>query len=447
MGKDEDTGAGNTEPQCTGYYGVPSEPPFVQVSPEASYWAELPILRSVTVREVVARLEHSGELNEFLCEPDPAEITDLTTGEFGYGNSETPFDDAYRRERLGEFLEHPAFIARPPAGTVVNNRVRTGRLPIVRNGAELATIFEAEKTAVWHQHVLLTLLDLPGQLPVPDGKGGYTLVTVRLREVISPVRQALMQAALHIATVSALSIIWRFKWRRFPTNQGMPALTIARRERPSEYFERVGTPFTVLFDSEIRFNADGDVLRRVNEARRKGPTSPDQKPGTPRHPAYGSGHSTYSAAASEVLKVFLPKCWGMQDMPGGLIKDIHGSLDKLANSIGEARLWGGVHWRSDHLFGQAVGRAVAAEIITQLNKSLVNPEPSIYKGIPEVGDRDHFGDLDEEYFNILKLREADPAKPEKEIWNWADKGPYPDLNCDDGSIAVAKATNFQGGRV
>jgi hypothetical protein len=214
---------------------VPSEGPFVQVSPEASFWAEAPILRTVTIDEAIEKLGGLKKIEkdwQFDCPPTKDEIAELTTGEFAYENRYDEFDDNYRKKRLGEFLTHPVFIARPPAGTVVNNRVRTGRLPVVRNGAELATMFEAEKTAVWHQHVLLTLLDLPGEFPA----GGDKTVTIRLREVISPVRQALMQAALHVTTLSALTAIWRFKWRRLPADPKLPELMVAHRERPAEYF-------------------------------------------------------------------------------------------------------------------------------------------------------------------------------------------------------------------
>ena len=91
---------------------------------------------------------------------------------------------------------------------------------------------------------------------------------------------------------------------------------------------------------------------------------PQPSPGTPRHPAYPSGHSTYSAAASYVLGCFLP--------------EFKEDFDKLADNIGEARIWGGVHWRSDHDFGQLVGRTVGELVIRQLNKSgiVVCPEPN-----------------------------------------------------------------------
>jgi len=58
-------------------------------------------------------------------------------------------------------------------------------------------------------------------------------------------------------------------------------------------------------------------------------------PGTPRHPAYPSGHSTYSAAAAFTLIAFFPQ----------YAED----LLRLADNTGVARLWAGVHWRSDHI--------------------------------------------------------------------------------------------------
>jgi hypothetical protein len=408
-------------------YSIHSNKPFYQVSPEAGYWGEEAILRTVTMDEIIAKLGSEKAIAEYPVKPTPDEIKALTKGEFAYSKRHLDFT-ASQQKALGTFLTHPAFIARPPTGTVVNNRIRTGRLPIIKNGAELATMFESEKTAVWHQHVLLTLLDLPGEIPGKDGKP----VVLRLREVISPVRQALMQAALHVTTLSALSAVWRFKWRSTPaaaaTDPKIPERRVARRERPGEYFKRQGETFNVLFDSEVRFNADGDILRDVDRAPRLPPNAPDDFPGTPRHPAYGSGHSTYSKAASDVLKVFLPPKWGMPNIPGGMIDDIPDALDKLANSIGKARFWGGVHWLEDHMFGQTIGAAIAQLVVDQLNHSLVDPKPSALVNPPSRQD------LETEFADVKKMKQP--------RWNWKKDGPFPRLEDD-----VDGAANVQGGRV
>lgn len=414
---DPNKGAGQHED-----YKVPGNGPFTQVSPEASYWAEESILRTVRIDEVVRRLKL--DRREYPEAPTRQEIDEITTGKFGFDQSAKAFSKSDLK-KLGVFLAHPAFIARPPTGTVLNNRIRTGRLPIVRNGAELATMFEAEKTAVWHQHVLLTLLDLPGEVKGKDG----TKIVLRLREVISPIVQALMQAALHMTTLSALSMIWRFKWRATPDLNH--ELRIARRERPIEFFERQKTEynkdygFKVLFDTEIRFDADGNILRDFNCRPRQAPTSPAKWPGTPRHPAYGSGHSTYSKAASEILKVFLPDQWGISDMPGGMIKGIHRSLDLLADRIGEARFWGGVHWKLDHEFGQRVGKIVADLVVEQLNTSLVDPTPVVWVDPPPTRQ-----DLEDDFARAKRERP----------WHWRKEGP-PKLEAGDDGVA------FQGGRV
>lgn len=423
-------------------YRVRGEEPFYQVSPEASYWAEEPILQTVHMKDLIDELGGEQSIDEFWDgapnhnSPTQPEIDELTTGKFSYFNRYADFDlvdcDKYDEHPLGEFLTHPVFIARPPAGTTLNNRVRTGRLPIIKNGAELATMFEAEKTAVWHQHVLLTLLDLPGEYKTPNGDTH----TARLREVISPVRQALMQAALHTATLSALTAAWRFKWRSTPAaaalNRNIKERHVARRHRPAEYFAKhPHRKYRTLFDSDIRFDVDGNILRDI-EIQRRPRSAPQRFPGTPRHPAYGSGHSTYSRAASNVLKAFLPPRWGMPSMPGGMIKDIYGSLDKLAIAIGEARFYGGVHWRKDHDFGTRVGEATATLIIKQLNRSLVNPKPSAWVRVPSRRD------LETEYRGL-----TDPNHPRPE-WNWIVDGPFPKFLADGQTI---DAQNFQGGRV
>lgn len=86
---------------------------------------------------------------------------------------------------------------------------------------------------------------------------------------------------------------------------------------------------------------------------------PNPSPGTPRHPAYPSGHSTYGGAASELLSYFFP--------------DYSEELDRLADNCGMARLWAGIHWRSDHVQGMRLGRCVARMVIEQLEQSCICP--------------------------------------------------------------------------
>lgn len=48
-------------------------------------------------------------------------------------------------------------------------------------------------------------------------------------------------------------------------------------------------------------------------------------------------------------------------------------LRRMANNIGEARLWAGVHWISDHLAGQRIGRSAAQAVIEVLQRDCIPP--------------------------------------------------------------------------
>ncbi|MGI8946136.1 MAG: phosphatase PAP2 family protein [Thermoleophilaceae bacterium] len=65
---------------------------------------------------------------------------------------------------------------------------------------------------------------------------------------------------------------------------------------------------------------------------------------TPLFPAYVSGHSTYSAAAGEILAHLFPedaKAWRGRGREAGI-----------------SRLYGGIHWRIDHVEGARIGKRV-----------------------------------------------------------------------------------------
>ncbi|NOK37441.1 hypothetical protein HMI49_30025 [Corallococcus exercitus] len=98
--------------------------------------------------------------------------------------------------------------------------------------------------------------------------------------------------------------------------------------------------------------------------------------GAPLHPAYGSGHSAYIGAGVTMLKAFY------KDFPvrnpqvvsvgGDALQPYSGTLmmfdelDKLASNIGVARLFAGVHWRSDHDSAVRLGELVALRTLQDL---------------------------------------------------------------------------------
>jgi hypothetical protein len=76
--------------------------------------------------------------------------------------------------------------------------------------------------------------------------------------------------------------------------------------------------------------------------------------GLPNFPAYPSGHSGFSGAASEVLAhVF----------PADAVR-----LRAMADEAGMARMYGGIHYRFDCDVGLAQGRAVAKVALARFER-------------------------------------------------------------------------------
>ena len=103
--------------------------------------------------------------------------------------------------------------------------------------------------------------------------------------------------------------------------------------------------------------------------------------GSPVHPAYGSGHSTYVGAGVTMLKAFyktdlpvkdpvVPSADGLSLVPyTGPALTIENELDKLAMNIGVGRLFGGVHWRTDHENAVRLGELIALRVLQDLART------------------------------------------------------------------------------
>lgn len=314
-----------------------------QVEPAASYWTEdsygCPVPPCVvTIGDILAAgcapahyptaaAEIAAEIQELVdlasLRDEPGAVVSTVQG--------------WERRRISPFLH----LDPQPLGAVFNReraRHRCGErctggcerrcehrpddeeVPVIRTGRELARYFESETPGLAHRQAL-----------------NYLLRDTNW----SPPRQARVWMALDVTIYSALAAAWYFKWRH-PGG-------VSRRPRPIECDRRV----SVLFNRAVDDDGDADGVRRL---------APDPSPGTPRHPAYPSGHSTYAAAASELLSYFFP--------------DYAAEFDDLADNAGMARLWAGIHWRSDHTAGAALGRCVARLVIAQLQDGCITAPPS-----------------------------------------------------------------------
>ena len=211
---------------------------------------------------------------------------------------------------------------------------------VILTGRELSRAFESETPGLYHRHALNWLLFN--------------------RADVSPPRHARIWAALDMAIYSALSAAWYYKWHRS---------AFRYLERPWEY----SSFLNVLFDRVVNDTGSGDGAPR---------TCPEPTPGTPRHPSWPSGHSTFSAAASYILEYFFAGESSLGRSYQQVLEAARNGpplgpdwialqLRRLANNIGEARLFAGVHWRDDHIAGQKIGRAAAQVIVDQLKADCV----------------------------------------------------------------------------
>ncbi len=332
-----------------------------QIEPEASFWAvgDCPPLCTVRIEDLIAHTDDPTSPHFFPPFPTASavvrdELNELIELASLRDDPEAVYCSRPCRERrdISPFLHYrpqplsavvnverdPAFQAlrrgrdpEPNLLAILRGEELDAEVPSIRTGRELARYFESETPGLAHRHALNFLL----------------------READwSPPREAWAWAALDVTIYSALTAAWYYKWYAdhpsSPSRKAGRVGTTSFRPRPFEADSRVG----VLYNREVSPLGDGDGRRR---------TTPNPSPGTPRHPSYPSGHSTYAAAASELLAWFFP--------------DYREELNRLADNAGMARLWAGIHYRSDHNQGKRLGRTVACMVIAQLEGSHIPRTP------------------------------------------------------------------------
>lgn len=168
---------------------------------------------------------------------------------------------------------------------------------------------------------------------------------------------------------------------------------IHRRLRPEEYAGRVHNtltgartypvppelltspvlPLILARNSALNGGAGGTYL--LNQA---------YPQGSPLHPAYASGHSTYIGAGVTMLKAFYKDI----PLPNPVVPNEDGTallpytgptlyafdeLDKLASNVGVGRLFAGVHYRSDHDHGARLGELLALHTLQDLARYYNEP--------------------------------------------------------------------------
>jgi len=90
-------------------------------------------------------------------------------------------------------------------------------------------------------------------------------------------------------------------------------------------------------------------------------------PGIPNHPEYTSAHSCITTAAAEVISRFLHTEHIRFTIPSltGLGDRYYETAGDLVTEVGEARIWGGIHFRSAVEDGSDIGRKTANEVLAK----------------------------------------------------------------------------------
>jgi hypothetical protein len=344
---------------------MPYAMPGPQVEPSASYWAGISSLRALSFGKIKdldiprhpqssSTLQREIAFLEFLALPasrtnpallDPVKLEAAATPK--------PSAVGLTVRPLSFFLTAPLRPYQGPDAVFVASAPATD--DVVRTGMELARYFRSETPSLAHRNAVTYLLH---QQQLTDPTRAW-----------SPPRQALVWATLDTAIHSALMAAWYVKWL-------LREERTSRRERPVE----ANPKWTSLSDvlNDYAFPAG-----MPDSAPVPGTTpdiaGPHPSPGTPRHPAYPAAHSTYAAAASTVLAYFFPsRAEDFRD---------------LADNIGVARLWGGVHWPTDHTTGMKIGKQVGEAVLEQIEDIPLAPDHRMT--IPSINDlRDEYDDLD-----------------------------------------------------
>ena len=96
---------------------------------------------------------------------------------------------------------------------------------------------------------------------------------------------------------------------------------------------------------------------------------------TPPHPDYPSAHAVFSGAAETVLRSFFGSDTVNVSVtfPGPFgITRTYTSFSAITEEVDNARVWGGIHFRSADIDGSEVGRKIGAVVMREFPKPATN---------------------------------------------------------------------------
>ena len=94
---------------------------------------------------------------------------------------------------------------------------------------------------------------------------------------------------------------------------------------------------------------------------------------TPPFPDYIAGHTTYAGAAQAVLEHLFDDDPGVvmtltsPTAPG--VTEIYRTFKDIADGVVNARVWGGIHWRTSSVRGRVVGEEVGRYVVRHFGRT------------------------------------------------------------------------------
>lgn len=194
----------------------------------------------------------------------------------------------------------------------------------------MATYIQVNKNTTEQKEIARYWSDDPFQTCTPAGHSFNILTQLLRQEKANLAKAAVAYAMMGVAQNDAFIACWKGKYEYLLL-------------RPVTYIQRYIDPgFTTLLN-------------------------------TPPFPAYTSGHSTETGAASRIYINRFTSGNGYypftdySQLQYGLLARSFSSFDQLAQECAQSRLYGGIHYPMDNEKGLQLGRAIGDNVITEIN--------------------------------------------------------------------------------
>lgn len=307
-------------------------------------------------------------------------VAPLSETDYAYNETDNgATDPSYLAMREGKYG------GAEPGGNYDTPEVSRGSERWITTGRDLASIVRDEPSYHHYYMAALQLLDWGANLSETVNEA-ETLKADMASTTLRYINHGAVGILDLLARVArnALNAAWYHKWN------------VHMRKRPEGAAGNAEVDAYVhqsVTDSKNNSNSSAqDIVDRIGNMYDGYAYLPLAYPeGSPTHPSYPSGHSVIAGACVTVLKALFedttfdnldefssggnldamapPTSTGGGRQPATGAESnitVHGELNKLADNIGTARMWAGVHYWRDHIWGARLGEQIAVATLMQV---------------------------------------------------------------------------------